>query len=42
MYPHILVVVHWVIEVLVDDFYRQVVGRFARVVDDGVEVDLEV
>ena len=42
MYLHLLVVGHWVIEVLVDDFYRQVVGRFVRVGDDGVKVDLEV
>ena len=42
MYPHVLVVRHLVIEVIVDDVYHQVVGTFAGVGDDGVEVDLEV
>ena len=42
MYPHVLVVSHWVIEVIVDDVRRQVAGPFAGVGDDGVEVDLEV
>ena len=42
MYPHVLIVRHCVIEVIVDDVCRQVVGPFAGVRDDGVEVDLEV
>ena len=42
MYPHVLVVGHWVIEVVVDDVCRQVSVPFAGVGDDGVEVDLEV
>ena len=42
MYPHVLVVGRWVIEVVVDDVYRQLAGPFAGVGDDGVEVDLEV
>ena len=42
MYLHVLVVSHWVIEVVVDDVCRQVAGPFAGVGDDGVEVDLEV
>ena len=42
MYPSVLVVGRWVIEVLVDDLCRQVAGPFAGVGDDGFEVDLEV
>ena len=42
MYPHVLVVGHWFIEVVVDDVYRQVAIPFAGVEDDRVEVDLEV
>ena len=42
MYPHVLVVCYWVIEVIVDDVRRQVVGPFSSVGDDRVEVDLEV
>ena len=41
MYTHVLVVGHWVIEVVVDDVCRQVAGSFAGVGDDGIEVDLE-
>ena len=39
---HVLEVGYWVVEVVVDDFCRQVTGPFAGVGDDGVEVDLEV
>ena len=42
MYPHVLVVQHWVIKVIVDDVHRQVAGPFSGVGDDRVEVDLEV
>ena len=42
MYPHVLVVGHWFIEVVVDDVCRQVAGPFASVGNDEVEVDLEV
>ena len=42
MYPHVLVVDHWVIEVVVDDVCCQLAVPFVRVGDDGVEVDLEV
>ena len=41
MHPYVWVVVHWVIEVVVDDVCRQVAGPFAGVGDDGIEVDLE-
>ena len=37
-----MVVHHWVIRVIIDDFRRQVAGTFSGVGDDGVEVDLEV
>ena len=42
MYPHVLVVCHWVIEVIIYDVRRQVAGTFTGVVDDGVEVDIKV
>ena len=42
MDPYVLEVGHWVVEVVVDDVCRQVVGPFAGVLDDRVEVDLEV
>ena len=42
MYPHVLVVFHWVIKVIIDDVRRQVEGNFPGVGDAGVEVDLEV
>ena len=42
MYLHVLVLRHWVIEVIVDDVWCQVAGPFAGVENDGVEVDLEV
>ena len=42
VYPHVLVLLHWDIEVIVDDVLHQVAGPFAGVGDDGVEVDLEV
>ena len=42
MYPHVLVVLNWVIKVIIDDVCRQLAGPFAVVGDDGVEVDLEV
>ena len=42
MYPHVLVVRHWVIKVIIDDVRSQVAGTFLGVGDDGVEVDLEV
>ena len=42
MYPHVLVVHHWVVQVIIDDARRQLAGTFSDVGDDGVEVDLEV
>ena len=42
VYPHVLVVHHWVVKVIIDDVRRQVAGPFSGVGDDGVEVDLEV
>ena len=42
MDPHVLEVCHWVVELVADDVCRQVVGPFAGVGDDRVEVDLEV
>ena len=42
MEPHVLEVVHWVVEVVVDDVYHQVAVPFAGVRNDGVEVDLEM
>ena len=42
MYTHVLVVGHWVIEVVVDDFCRQVAVPFVGVRDDGFELDLKV
>ena len=42
MYPHVLVVRHWVVKVIIDDVRRQVAGTFLDVGDDGVQVDLEV
>ena len=42
MYLHVLVVHHWVIEVIVDDVRRQVAGPFSGVRDGAVEVDLEI
>ena len=42
MYPHVLEVGHWVVEVVVDDVCCQVAGPFVGVGDDGVEVDIEV
>ena len=41
MYPHVLLVRHWVIEIIVDDVRRQVSDPFAGVGDDVVEVYLE-
>ena len=42
MYPHVLVVFHQIVQVIIDDVRRQVAGTFSSVGDDGVEVDLEV
>ena len=42
VYPHVLEVGNWVVEVVVDDVCRQVAGPFVGVGYDGVEVDLEV
>ena len=42
MYPHVLEVGHWVVEVVVDDVCLQVSDPLAGVGDDGVELDLEV
>ena len=42
MDPRVLEVGHLFVEVVVDDVFRQVVGPFSVVGDDGVEVDLEV
>ena len=42
MDPHVLVVGHWVVEVVVDDVCGHVSGPFAGVGYDGVEMDLEV
>ena len=42
VYPHVLVVCHRVIKVIIDYVRRQVAGPFSGVGDDGVEVDLEV
>ena len=42
MYPHVLVVCHWAIKVIIDHVRHQVVGTVSGVGDDGVEVDLEV
>ena len=42
MNPYVLRVGHWVVELVVDDVYRQVEGPFAGVGDDRVEVDLYV
>ena len=40
MYPHVLEVGHWFIEVVVDDVFGDVVGPFAGVGYDRVEVDI--
>ena len=42
MFPHVLLVRHWVIKAIIDDVCRQVAGSFSGVRDDGVEVYLEV
>ena len=42
MYLHVLVVRHWVVQLIIDDFRRQVTGTFSGVMVDRVEVDLEV
>ena len=42
MYPHVLVVRHRVVQVIIDGVGRQVTGTFLGVGDDGVEVDREV
>ena len=42
MYPHVLLVRHQVVQVIIDDVRRQVTGTFLGVGDEGVEVDLEV
>ena len=42
MYPHVFVFGHWAIEVVVDVVCRQVVGPFAGVGYDRVDVNLEV
>ena len=42
VYPHVLVVCHWVIKGIIDNVRRKVVGTFAGIGDDEVGVDLEV
>ena len=42
VYPHVLVVRHRIVQVIIDDFRPQVTGTFSGVGDDRVEVDLEV
>ena len=42
VYLHVLLVGHWVIEVVVDDICRQLAGPFAGVGDDRVELDLDI
>ena len=42
MYLHVLVVRHWVVQVIIDDVRRQVTGTFSGAGDDRVEMDLEV
>ena len=42
MYSHLLVVLHWIIKIIIDDVRRKVAGNFSGVGCDGVEVDLEV
>ena len=42
MDPYVLEVGHWIVEVVVDNVFRQVKGPFAGIGDDGVEVNLEV
>ena len=42
VYPHLLVFCHQIVQVIIDDVRRQVLGTFSGVGDDGVEVDLEV
>ena len=42
VYLRVLLVRHRVVQVIIDDFSRQVMGTFLGVGDDGVEVDLAV
>ena len=42
MDPHVLEVGHWVVEVVDNDVCHKVLGPFAVVGEDGVEVDLQV
>ena len=42
VYPHVLVVCHQIVQVIIDDVRHQVAGTFSGVGYDGVEVDLEV
>ena len=42
MYPHVLEVGHWVVDVVVDDVCGHVVGTSAFVGDYVVEMDIEV
>ena len=42
MDPYVLEVGHWIVEVVVDNVFRQVKGPFAGIGDDRVEVNLEV
>ena len=42
MYPHVLVVRHRIVQVIIDDVRRQVTGTFSGIGADGVEVDLDV
>ena len=42
VYPHVLVVCHQIVQVIIDDVRRQITCNFSGVEDDGVEVDLEV
>ena len=41
VYPRVLVFCHRIVQVIIDDVCRQVMGNFLGVEDDRVEVDLE-
>ena len=42
MYPNVFVVLRWVIDAIIDYVFRQVVGPFSGIINDGVQVDIEV
>ena len=42
MYPHVLLVRHRIVQIIIDDVRCQVTGTFSGIEDDGVEVDLVV